>query len=314
MSLLPPFLLEYSANFYRGVFMISKKNKILFLYIILTSLLSGCSLSSSDFTDEYGSEHFNFNSEFYTEETSSESGAYSDEMKIEKSSEGDLDINAGADLYERNFDSKDSIYYNNLNFYNMRTKGSLKILHNFKTYQQTCEYSSGEACILTVLEKYGKKGDYTEKKLRGLIDGKTNEKTASLKQIIDIYNKIGNFKLYTTFDVINAEKELGSKIIAYSNYFNKDFIIKNIEKNIPITICINEAGVQWFNIIGYDDMGTENIYDDVIIRSDSYDVMDHNQDGYSIMPALRLFSNFSADNFFNEADLNDYLFITAVPE
>lgn len=41
-------------------------------------------------------------------------------------------------------------------------------------------------------------------------------------------------------------------------------------------------GGHWRVIIGYDTMGTQTIADDVLIFADTYDVADHNQDGYSI--------------------------------
>ncbi len=293
--------------------MLIKKLRFLLLFVTSLSLFEGCSIYNSNFDSDYSSDYFQFNSEFYTKETSTDNNSYGNEMKIERSSDVNLDINGGADLYERNFDHKESSYYKNLDFYNMKSKGSLKILHNFKTYQQTSENSSGEACVLTVLNRYNKKGDFTEEKLHNLINAGKKQKCMSLKQMIDIYNNIGNFKLYTTFDVIETERKLGNKNIEYSKYFNKDFIIKNLKDGVPITICRKELGVQWFNIIGYDDMGTDSIYDDVIIVTNSYDVTDHNQDGYSVISALKLFSDFSTDGFFDEADLNEFLFIIAIP-
>jgi len=294
--------------------MIFKNLKLFLLCIVLLGLFAGCSLYGSDFAGNNDSYHFQFNNEFYTEENSTDNGIYGNEMKIEKSSEIDLDINGGSDLYERSFDHSKSVYYNDLDFYNMKTKGSLKMLHNFKTYQQTGENSSGEACILAVLERYDKKGDFTEQKLCDLVNAGKDKKGTSLRQMIDIYNNIGGFKLYTTFDVIEAERKLGNKNIEYSKYFNKDFIINNIRNNVPVTICKKKLGVQWFNIIGYDDMGTDSFYDDIIIMMDSYDVTDHNQDGYSIISALQLFSDFSVGDFFDETELNDFLFVTAVPD
>ncbi len=293
--------------------MLIKKLRFFLLFIISLSLFHGCSIYNPNFDSDYSSNYFQFDSEFYTEGTSNDNNSYGDEMKIEKSSDVDLDINGGADLYERDFDHKESLYYKNLDFYNMKSKGSLIILHKFKTYQQTGENSSGEACILAILNRYNKKGDFTEEKLYNLTNSGKTKKSISLKQMIDIYDNIGDFKLYTTVDVIEKERKLGNKNIEYSKYFNKDFIIKNLRDGVPITICRKELGVQWFNIIGYDDMGTDSIYDDVIIVTNSYDVTDHNQDGYSIISALKLFSDFSTNNFFDEADLNDFLFITAIP-
>ncbi len=293
--------------------MILKKFGITLIFVVSIMLFSACNLYNSEFGG-YNSDYFKFNDEFYIEETSTDTNSFDDEMKIEKNSDIDLNKAGGADLYERKFDHEDSRYFNNQDFYNMKSNKSLKILHNFKTYQQTGENSSGEACILAVLEWYGKKGDFDEIKLCDIANSGRNKKGTTLKQMIDIYNYIGKFNIYTTFDIIEEEKKQGKKSIEYSKYFNKNFIIKNIESNIPITICVKDWGAHWVNIIGYDDMGTESLYDDVIIVTDSYDVTDHNQDGYRIISALKLLSDFSTGTFFDESDLNDFIFITAVPE
>ena len=48
-------------------------------------------------------------------------------------------------------------------------------------------------------------------------------------------------------------------------------------------------GGHWRVIIGYDTMNTEKTTDDVIIFMDSYDVLDHRQDGYTVQAAEGLF-------------------------
>ena len=69
----------------------------------------------------------------------------------------------------------------------------------------------------------------------------------------------------------------------------RDWVIDNLKNNTPIMVeWIDWAG-HWQNIIGYDTMGTDNFGDDVIIFADSYDTLDHNQDGYYIYPAERFF-------------------------
>ena len=43
-------------------------------------------------------------------------------------------------------------------------------------------------------------------------------------------------------------------------------------------------------VIGYDDMGTEYIYDDVIITADPCDYWDGYQDGYNVFSAYKFFT------------------------
>ena len=162
--------------------MLIKKLRFFLLFIISLSLFHGCSIYNPNFDSDYSSNYFQFDNEFYTEGTSNDNNSYGDEMKIEKSSDVDLDINGGADLYERDFDHKESLYYKNLDFYNMKSKGSLIILHKFKTYQQTGENSSGEACILAILNRYNKKGDFTEEKLYNLTNSGKTKKVLALNK------------------------------------------------------------------------------------------------------------------------------------
>ena len=76
---------------------------------------------------------------------------------------------------------------------------------------------------------------------------------------------------------------------------------------------IDWAG-HWQNIIGYDTMGTDNFGDDVIIFADSYDTLDHNQDGYYIYPAERFFYMWHEGACIGDAvpDINPY--IVAMPQ
>ena len=74
---------------------------------------------------------------------------------------GDIDEFGGADAYDNGGDHPDSKYYVNPDFYNMKSDGDLTIISNFKTYQQTSEWSCGNAATLMVLEHFGV-SDYTE--------------------------------------------------------------------------------------------------------------------------------------------------------
>ena len=61
-----------------------------------------------------------------------------------------------------------------------------------------------------------------------------------------------------------------------------------LDQGYPILIGWDEWGGHWQVIIGYDDMGTEDTQDDVLILADPYDTTDHNQDGYYLEPFERL--------------------------
>lgn len=284
------------------------KIKMSSLCLFSVATLSGCSLYGNDL---FGPNYFQFNDDFYDYETTTENFARSDEMKIENTS--DLDENGGSDLSERKFDHVNSEYYPELDFYNMKSRGFLKILHNFKTYQQTSENSSAEACIVSILDWYGKKGDTTEQKLCELINAGKTDKGTTIAQVVDTFNAIGGFNVVSTIDILKQEREQGNRNVDYSKYFNKNTIIEQIKNKTPIMVCSGSKYAQWSVLIGYDDMGTDAIADDVIITMNTYDINDHNQDGYEIVSAQKFFDNFSTGYFFDDNELNDYLFVIAKP-
>ena len=77
-------------------------------------------------------------------------GNYTDEMKFDDGI--DLSADDGADSVERLGDHVDSPYFSTLDFYNMESTDTLTILHNFKTIQQSSEWSCGVTSALMVLE------------------------------------------------------------------------------------------------------------------------------------------------------------------
>ena len=99
------------------------------------------------------------------EETSSAEN-FSDEMKIPYAV--DLSPEDGADSVERAGDHTDSPYFAHPDVYNMESTDTLTVLHNFKTQQQTSEWSCGVTSALMVLEWYGKLGDWNEESLAAL--------------------------------------------------------------------------------------------------------------------------------------------------
>ena len=62
----------------------------------------------------------------------------------------------------------DSPYFAHPDVYNMESTDTLTVLHNFKTMQQTSEWSCGVTAALMVLDWYGKLGDWNEESLAAL--------------------------------------------------------------------------------------------------------------------------------------------------
>ena len=233
-----------------------------------------------------------------------EGGNYTDEMKFDDGC--DLSAEDGADSVERLGDHADSPYFSRLDFYNMTSTDALTILTNFRTIQQSSEWSCGVASVLMTLEWYGLRGDYNEQTLAQLRSNGDTPGATSLSQMIDMFDGVGGFSCYSAIDAGEDVYDL----------FTFEFIQETLAEGNPIIIGWNDWGGHWQVIIGYDTMGTETTQDDVIIVADPYDTTDHNQDGYGVYSAERFLYNFTFYNFFDEesGELNDMCFLVATPE
>lgn len=225
-----------------------------------------------------------------------------DEMKIPYAA--DLSPEDGADSVERLGDHVDSPYFSKLDFYNMEDTDTLTILTNFMTQQQTSEWSCGVSAALMVINWYDKLGDHNEETLGAMRDVGNQPGATSLRQAIQIFDGVGGFDTYSTFDVEGDPYEA----------FTLSFVQDTLKQGKPIMIGWNDWGGHWQVIIGYDNMGTETEQDDVMIVADPYDTTDHNQDGYGVYPAERFYYNFTFYDFFEEEELNDAVFLIPTPK
>ena len=227
------------------------------------------------------------------------SGNYTDEMKMEYAV--DLD-EYGADSVEREGDHPKSPYFAQLDFYNMESTDTLTILTNFKTYQQTSEWSCGVVAVMMVLEYYGRLGDWNEETLARLRTNELEPEATSLESVLLLFEGVGGFEVDSTYDY---DPELIWEEITM------DMIQDYLQEGVPVIVAWNDWGGHWQVIIGYDTMGTETLQDDVIIVADSYDTTDHNQDGYGVYPAERFYYNWTMYDFFQrhyDIDERDLLF------
>lgn len=165
---------------------------------------------------------------------------------------------------------------------------------------------------LMALQWYGKAGTYTEEKLanfrhssknvhvKGFPDGYPG---TTLNQMEDIFQKVGGF----TYEDSNTYKKENKTLTPQR-------IQEELKQGHPILVAWIDWGGHWQVIIGYDTMGTADTLDDVIIVADSYDVTDHNQDGYGIYPAALFFSIFNMYGQFPEREgENQQLFLIPKP-
>ena len=190
---------------------------------------------------------------------------------------GEEPKNNGATSFLDHVDHGPSRYYVANDFYNMRSEGTLHILHRFKTYQQTTEYTCGAASALMVLNWFGEKL-YHEKAVANLLETHPT-RGSSVENIADLFDLIGwNVDFHASADRRFHTIEETERAIV-------DFI----DRGIPIMVDWVDWAGHWQVLIGIDTCGSGSPYDDVLIFADPYDVTDHNQDGYYTYPLGRFF-------------------------
>ena len=184
----------------------------------------------------------------------------------------------GASSFDNTLDHIHSRYYVTNDFYNMKSDNTLHILSNFKTYQQTSEYTCGAASALMVLNWFGKE-QYHENAIAQLLETDCT-KGSSVENIADLFDLIGwNVEAHTSSTKRKFETVEDAE----------NAIIDYIDRGIPMMIDWVDWAGHWAVLIGIDTCGTESPYDDVLVFADPYDVTDHNQDGYYTYPLGRFF-------------------------
>ena len=193
----------------------------------------------------------------------------------------------GASSYQGSGNVQESKYFPKHDFYNMKSSGSLTMITGFPTYQQTTETSCGPAVVLPLLYYFGNK-KYDEQMLSILLGTKSKpgpgtEMGTSTSGIVKFFNDI-KWKVRSSLDRGKKEK------LDFKDHDEfKAFALKNLKAGVPIIVENMYWGGHWRIIIGYDTMGTGKTTDDVLIFADPYDVLDHEQDGYTVENAEGFF-------------------------
>ncbi|MDR2469609.1 MAG: C39 family peptidase [Tannerella sp.] len=190
----------------------------------------------------------------------------------------------------------DISYYQSLDFYAMRSEGTLTLLEKFKTYQQTTSVTCGPSCALMLLTYFGQSDGYDEMTLKALRG--TSQDTTYLRHLLTVFDAAGKFDCKSTFDYEPDE-------------ITPALLLSFLKEGFPVIVGTNEWGGHWQIIIGYDTMGTETTSDDVLILADPYDRTDHTEDGYIVYP----FENFYDGTWRNyyDPDFKWGLFLVARP-
>ena len=199
-----------------------------------------------------------------------------------------LTENKGSFVKQSKHDIYNSTYFNYLDIYNMKSSGSLILLEKFKTYQQTSPYSCGPASIIMAIH---------------YLDGTILDEEEVAKKA-----KTDNITGTLAKDMDKAISELGYSFDSKFNYTEENlpsrdeilfskYIKESLKNNESIIVLSKDWAGHYSVIIGYDDMGTDVYYDDIIILADPYDTSDHISDGYTIFNFQRFYAQMEGDVF-----------------
>ena len=171
----------------------------------------------------------------------------------------------------------DSIYFPNINFSELTSTDDRIILSNYPTALQTTDYSCGPVAALTVLRWFGNNN----------FDEATLIKKMKTQPLIG--TSLGNMEKFFRKLGWEVHSSLDTPHFAELEDFQA-FVMKNLSESTPIMVENVEFGGHWRVIVGYDTLGTENTYDDVLIFADPFDTSDHHVDGFGFGSADRFFS------------------------
>ena len=175
----------------------------------------------------------------------------------------------GAASYLGTVDHPTSPYYKHPDFYNLGSTSTRTMLPRFKTYQQTTEYTCGPAALVMAAFY---RGVYLRELEVAAAAGTTEELGTSTEQMVN-YLKSTGWKVRSSL----TEPKVASL----------KFLERQIKKGNPVMVEWVDWAGHWQVVIGYDNMGTADEADDVLIMADPYDTSDHLQDGYGIVQADR---------------------------
>lgn len=189
----------------------------------------------------------------------------------------DIPDYGGAVAAPKEINHADSIYYPQINFYELTSTADRIILTHYPTYQQTTDYSCGATVVLSVLNYFDNR-EFDEPTLIKILKTKPKVGT-SLGNMVKFFKSLG-WEVQSSLDTSPPDE-----------FEFQKFVVENLKAGKPIIVENVEWGGHWRVIIGYDSLGTADLlYDDVLIFADPYDTSDHNQDGFGIESFDRFYS------------------------
>ena len=188
------------------------------------------------------------------------------------------------------FDCVTENYYKLVDYYNMPCTDTRLIMQHFMPYQQTMSSSCTLCSLMVTMNYYGE--DITN--------------TYTEVAFVDCYERLNNIcitgvgcgcngrmRVLEEFG-FDARRNTSSNVNEY-DYFNnyeefKDWAWDIFAQDMPIPISWTPIGDHGEVLIGIETMGTDFIFDDVIVLADSADNWDLYQDGYNTVPATLFYA------------------------
>ena len=221
---------------------------------------------------------------------------------------------------------EDSTYWPLHDYYNATSSDTLAMLTGFRTTQQNTGWACGATSALMVLDWFGKRGDLNEQDVAALRLKTADGGATNLRQLINVFDCLndlndlgigewGQWDIYTSYDIAEEcgiTKPAGGKmnLMSVEQLMDGSLLKDLVSIGIPVMIGWNSFGGHWQVIIGYDDMGTEDTKDDVLILADPYDTTDHLNDGYNIQSMERFVYDWSAGF---DTDFDHGIFVAVIP-
>ena len=198
-------------------------------------------------------------------------------------------------------------YWSDNDYYHATSNDTLTMLTGYKTYLQTTSWTCGLSSIASVLEWYGVRdglNDLDLAALRGAKDGDQFARGTDLDEMVNVFHKLTDLGITGEWDIITSDDKDGAELL-----YDPEWIQNQLKEGHPIIVGWNSYGAHYQTIIGYDNMGTEDTLDDVLIIMDPYDTTDQDNDGYTIESYERL----SSGLFTMDSEVSGTKFITAAP-
>lgn len=203
-------------------------------------------------------------------------------------------ISSGNGLYNHT----ESKYHKINDYYNMGSEGTRILLTNYTVLQQTMSSSCGICAVTSVLKYYGEEESYYDMELSylNLYEDLTMEVTKGKGTSVQSHNltltELGYESDFNRFYPEKGEEPIYPTYEAYMQHLRT-----NLEAGRPVVVSTNMGSGHYVTFIGMDDMGTESVYDDVLIVADSSDYWDGYQDGYNTRSAYQCFRQHTNSNY-----------------